>query len=256
MPWEESSATRSAATTSRAAQHITQEGSQKRVVRGTGGKGWGMLARILLVAWLCCVQVGGDVSDVAQPSAQPSFGATGLHELPNDSLAGLRGHVGAFGDFDSDMYVDVVWIEEDRKAIRVMLWDRNSLSFTAVGAAVIQLPQPEAGSVVTTAAVDLNQDGRLDLLVWCQMPSQQGGRGETSLLAYFGNTHRFSAPLRLPGGAVGQVTVVEVSLALSAHASTPKTWWQDRRTSKPSLPCNPYRWLEDQLKGALNPVSP
>ena len=51
---------------------------------------------------------GGSVESIFDVSETRTFGSVGLHRLADEALLLKQGRVGAFGDFDSDMYVVVL----------------------------------------------------------------------------------------------------------------------------------------------------
>ena len=102
----------------------------------------------------------------------------GLH-LKSDALHSLAGRVGAFGDFDSDQYTDIFWIDDEAHQVSVQRWNHKTDSFEAAPAASAQVPGSCRISVVPS---DFNFDGRMDLLVVCTDSTS----GESELFLYFG----------------------------------------------------------------------
>lgn len=152
------------------------------------------------------------VSGRGQASDAPSTGhSRGLQVALDRGLGELRGRAGAFGDFDSDTYTDIFWIDEQQTRVSVMLWDRATNSFVPLASAVATLPPEDAsGAVVSLAAADFNRDGRVDLLVsFTRSTAQGGGAGATLLVVYLGNGASFAPPLRIPGPATILPVVVE-----------------------------------------------
>lgn len=128
------------------------------------------------------------MGDLFAPVKVRSYATVGLHLKP-DQLDELPGRVGAFGDFDSDLFTDLVWIHDESsepQQVSVLRWNREADTFVADPMASAKIPATFASSAarLTLSVVpsDLNLDGKMDLLVVCTEISS----GNSTLLLYFG----------------------------------------------------------------------
>ncbi|EKX52411.1 hypothetical protein GUITHDRAFT_133507 [Guillardia theta CCMP2712] len=166
---------------------------------------------------VCCVifliqLARGNVANIFNPTKISSFATVGFHLKQDTAMRFLRGRVGAFGDFDSDMYTDMIWISQDSSKILVSRWDPNDNNFENPGnptslQAIITLPANVTDKAINIIPADFNYDGKLDLLV----TATDSLSGESILLLYFGNNRHFtSKPLRL-ASSFGQTLVLEAN---------------------------------------------
>ena len=144
---------------------------------------------------------GAGNGDLFNPIKSSHYATVGLH-LKDGALNSLAGRVGAFGDFDSDQFTDIVWIHDDVAAVSVQRWNHKTDKFEAVPEARVELPvqvAPSAhGPQLTAVPSDFNFDGRMDLLV----VSTDTSTGESDLLLYFGGLG--AAPASKDGEPTGQ----------------------------------------------------
>ena len=166
------------------------------------------------------------MGDLFAPVKVRSYATAGLHLKP-DQLDELPGRVGAFGDFDSDLFTDLVWIHDESaepQQVSVLRWNREADTFVADPMASAKIPAAIASSAarLTLSVVpsDLNLDGKMDLLVVCTEISS----GNSTLLLYFGgrggqsanpteesNELMLSARPLFVGRAVGQVLLMDAN---------------------------------------------
>lgn len=97
------------------------------------------------------------------------FGFPGLQALtaslkPIDVGLGGPHSVVAFGDFNSDRFVDVFLVDEKTGSIYVFLWDQDLQRFKSCNAR-INMTMDNNSKIVSVVPLDFNNDGRLDLLV-------------------------------------------------------------------------------------------
>jgi len=154
----------------------------------------------------------GNVANIFNPSKINSFSTVGFHLKQDTAIRFLSGRVGAYGDFDSDMYTDMIWISQDSSRILVSRWDPNANSFENPGnptalQAIVNLPSNVTDKAINVVPADFNYDGKLDVLV----TATDSMSGETTLLLYFGNNKHFTGkPLRVTS-SFGQVLVLEAN---------------------------------------------
>lgn len=139
------------------------------------------------------------------PSRTPRFTPEKLIDLASLGLP-KTGTVAAWGDFDSDQFLDLFYLSYDQRSISVWTWDRKLYAWNERTETVIKTK----GDFVVTNVVpgDFNRDGRLDLLVMGEQ--HPGWSKETDMLVY----------LQTPNGTFGEYQKFSVPPAsFDAHAS-------------------------------------
>ena len=183
---------------------------------------WGLL----LMAGFCS---GANFRSLFKPVQARTYATIGLHQK-EDALESLIGRVGAFGDFDSDRFTDIFWIDRGETEVSVQRWNHKTGNFDVDPSATAQLPDDlttMSRRYLSVVPSDFNFDGKMDLLV----VSTDGISMNSTLLLYFGglgaaaqgevagNMHKETAKLSpilsahplVVGRAIGQVLLMEAN---------------------------------------------
>ncbi|GAA6012102.1 hypothetical protein JCM11491_001751 [Sporobolomyces phaffii] len=212
-----------------------------------------MLSLAALVVWT------GWASSTAHALSLPSwhswFPATPAHrqrftpeKLVDLGALGLpeTGLVAAWGDFDSDQFLDLFHLAYDQRALSVYTWDRTAYEWREHAPARIKT---RSDFVVTNVVPgDYNRDGRLDVLLMGERhPGWAGQRGGTTeMLVYLQSPEggTFAEPISLdaaalpqpiPLDATGMMTTSLLGFSPSSSSPSPQLWLNDASVS-PSSP--------------------
>jgi integrin alpha FG-GAP repeat containing protein 1 len=91
-------------------------------------------------------------------SNAPEFHDPGLYHV-NVGLSNMNAFVAAVGDFDSDRYVDVFLVSNDRSWMQVMSWLTSEYVFDTKGNIIFET------GIVNVVPVDVNHDGEMDAVL-------------------------------------------------------------------------------------------
>ncbi|KAB5595192.1 Cell division control protein 73 [Ceratobasidium theobromae] len=139
------------------------------------------------------------------PFPAKRFKANGLISAGGLGLDKIQGRVVAFGDLDGDQFLDILVLSEDQRTVTAYTWHHDSFSYTQSTSVSLF----SSGRIVNVVPVDLNYDGRLDLLLMSSsndgktldLSSALGGSGSDGL--------SFSTPRSLPPSGLPQPIVLD-----------------------------------------------
>eukprot|EP00727_Mastigamoeba_balamuthi_P001957 m51a1_g11759 hypothetical protein (1610) ;mRNA; r:212279-222322 len=126
------------------------------------------------------------VCELSVDNANPTFRTRGLHDVTSTAgLSDVGGTVGLFADLNSDKFVDVLVVSEDKRTVSAMMWSYRDWEFQLDADATIR----EQYEIVNLAATDVRHQGYVDLLVTVREPG-----GALSLHVHLSNSSKSFVP--------------------------------------------------------------
>ncbi|WFD32932.1 hypothetical protein MSPP1_003985 [Malassezia sp. CBS 17886] len=134
----------------------------------------------------------------------------------------MKGSIAAWGYYDDDRFLDIFITSHDRTTVTVHTWMHDAFAFNSTPAAELVLPADLR--VANVVPVDMNYDGRLDVLVYAE-PSRRGGNDAiTPVLWASRRDGTLAAPQRLPAAMHAQPLTLDATgdlhVDLLGHAET------------------------------------
>eukprot|EP00906_Rhabdomonas_costata_P031059 RCo043901 len=134
---------------------------------------------------------------------KPAVTVDGLAEVTERvGLHLAEAAVYCLGDWNGDLYTDLLLLLEKDSTVLVYLWDHDGYSFASSAAQRIPLGQRTSGAVVGLTAADFDLDGRADLLASTQASADSTALQHTLYLQRSDGT--VGGPLSV-GASTGQV---------------------------------------------------
>ncbi|KAJ1310568.1 hypothetical protein OPQ81_007297 [Rhizoctonia solani] len=137
------------------------------------------------------------------PFPAKRFKANALISAGELGLQGVQGRVVAFGDLNGDQFLDLLVLSEDQRKVEAWVWDHAAFLYkrsTTVASFV-------TGQVVNVVPVDLNYDGRLDVLLMAI--GKEGKQLDLSLHLGEGASANYSSPRTLPPSSLAQPILLD-----------------------------------------------
>ncbi|GAA5911057.1 FG-GAP repeat domain-containing protein [Sporobolomyces salmoneus] len=164
------------------------------------------------------------------PSHTHRFTSEKLLDLGSLGLP-KTGKIAAWGDFDSDQFLDLFHLSYDQRSLSVWTWDRKEYVWKEQEETLIKTK----GDFIVTNVVpgDFNRDGKLDLLLMGEQQPGSGWSKETQLLVYLQTLNgTFAEPYTLDSSSLPQPIPLDATGTMQTSlfgfsptsASSPQLW--------------------------------
>ncbi|KAF8352219.1 hypothetical protein F5887DRAFT_874393 [Amanita rubescens] len=150
-----------------------------------------------MLAYVVCALLASSASAI-WPFTQKRF----KNSLIDSGSMGIdgNGRIIAFGDFNSDQFLDVVSLSEDQRTLALYYWSHADLSFQQL--ATFRHPN----NVLNVVPGDFRHIGKLDILVMSQSP----GSSDTDMTLYLSPSFSASDSIKIPSSTQSQPVVIDV----------------------------------------------
>lgn len=164
---------------------------------------------VVILAVFTAYTRGSIFDDLFNPGLEkkPKFSDSQLYLLDEDNsiaIDDINGHIGCFGDFNSDKYTDLFIIvgNNSETIVNVYLWDQDNWQFSN-SSAFVAFPY-----ITNLAAGDFNYDGKLDLMV----SGKNISTNNTYVRIYLGDLKELAKmPMTVIENAASQVTIMDAN---------------------------------------------